>query len=172
MANKVINGHQCTLLWYVENNKVPHKDPKVVDKVLEMLKDYFGNLTITRGKAQQFLWIDFKIRDDKRIELSAEDQILAAIKMVEDLGEEKNASVSTPANGRLCTVDDEDEPLDEKKAEIFHSCTAKNLYITKRVRPDVETTVSFLCTRVSKSTIKDWHQLKRMLGFLKKPLMT
>eukprot|EP00957_Ditylum_brightwellii_P115229 8787797-Ditylum_brightwellii.AAC.1 len=47
-------------------------------------------------------------------------------------------------------------------------CTAKNLYITKRVRPDIEMTVYFLCAQVSKSNIKDWHKLNRMLGFFKR----
>ena len=42
------------------------------------------------------------------------------------------------------------------------------LYITKRARPDIETAVAFLCTRVSKSTHADWLKLKRVLGFLKK----
>lgn len=37
----------------------------------------------------------------------------------------------------------------------------------KRGRPDVETTVSYLMTRVLKSNERDWTKLKRCLGFLK-----
>ena len=37
----------------------------------------------------------------------------------------------------------------------------------KRDRPYIETSVSFLMTRVSKSNEKDWEKLKRCLGFMK-----
>ena len=30
VANKVINGSQCTLVWYVDDNKISHKDSEVV----------------------------------------------------------------------------------------------------------------------------------------------
>ena len=36
----------------------------------------------------------------------------------------------------------------------------------KRSRPDLETCVSFLCTRVSCSTEEDWLKLKRVLQFV------
>ena len=37
----------------------------------------------------------------------------------------------------------------------------------KHRRPDVETTISYLMIRVSKSNEKDWEKLKRCLGFIK-----
>ena len=63
-------------------------------------------------------------------------------------------------------MNDESEPLDEDRKEIFHSVVAKLLYITKRARPDIEPSVAFLCTRVSRSSESDWLKLKRVLGFL------
>ena len=57
--------------------------------------------------------------------------------------------------------------MGKEKSDIFHSVTAKLLFIMKRGRPDIETAVSYLMTRVSKSNMKDWEKLKRCLGFLK-----
>ena len=37
----------------------------------------------------------------------------------------------------------------------------------KRARPDIETSISFLSRRVSKSAEDDWKKLKRVLGWLK-----
>jgi hypothetical protein len=37
----------------------------------------------------------------------------------------------------------------------------------KRARPDVETAISYLMTRVSKNNVEDWKKLKRCLGFMK-----
>jgi hypothetical protein len=44
--------------------------------------------------------------------------------------------------------------------------TAKLLYLAKRARPDILTIVSFLCTRVTASTIEDWKKLFILLGYL------
>ena len=40
--------------------------------------------------------------------------------------------------------------------------TQNLLYIKKKVRPDLETTVAFLTTRVSKSDVDDWKKLGRV----------
>ena len=55
VANKVINGEQCTIVWYVGDNKVSHKDPKIVDEVIELMIVHFGDLTVSRSNKHQFL---------------------------------------------------------------------------------------------------------------------
>ena len=55
VANKVINGKQCTIVFYVDNNKVSHEDPGVVSKVIQNLKDNFGDLKVVRGNKHTFL---------------------------------------------------------------------------------------------------------------------
>ena len=57
--------------------------------------------------------------------------------------------------------------LGKDRSDVFHSVVAKLLFIMKRARPDIETTISFLSRRVSKSDEDDWKKLKRCLGFLK-----
>ena len=42
----------------------------------------------------------------------------------------------------------------------------KLMYIAKRARPDIETAVGFLSTRVSKSDTDDWAKLKTVLQYL------
>ena len=37
----------------------------------------------------------------------------------------------------------------------------------KRARPDIDLTVTFLCTRVKSLTKDDWHKLKRLMSWLK-----
>ena len=71
--------------------------------------------------------------------------------MVEDLGESIDATAARPAARHLFDVNKDCPKLTGKYAEVFHSVTAKNLYTTKRIRPDVETTVLLLCTSVTNS---------------------
>ena len=86
---------------------------------------------------------------------------------IEWFGEDITEKPVTPANKNIFGVSNEYEDLSEQKRDIFHSVIAKLLYITKRARPDIETTVAFLCTRGSCSTTEDWKKLRRVLGFLK-----
>ena len=51
VANKIINGKQCTVAWHVDDNKISHIDEKVVTTILDKIEERFGKLTITRGKA-------------------------------------------------------------------------------------------------------------------------
>ena len=54
---------------------------------------------------------------------------------------------------KLFTSDDDAQQLNDEKSKLFHSIVAKFLFTSKRARPDIEPTVSYICTRVSKSTI-------------------
>ena len=93
------------------------------------------------------------------------DQIQGAF---DTFGEKLDDTVTYPANKNLfITCDGESPELDEAKSEMFHSVTAKLLFIMKQGRPDIKTTISYLMTGVSKSNEKDWEKLKRCLGFMK-----
>ena len=81
--------------------------------------------------------------------------------------EELEGEVTSPAQHRLFQVNQDANPLDKNKKEIFHSATAKLLYIVKRARPDLETLVSFITMRVTKSDVDDWKKLKRGVTFVK-----
>jgi hypothetical protein len=58
VANKTINGKQCTIIWHIDNIKVSHEDPDVVSEVIELLEGAYGKeapLMITCGKVHQYL---------------------------------------------------------------------------------------------------------------------
>ena len=46
IANSTIKYKQCTISWYVDNNKVSHIDEDVNTKVTEIIAEHFGNLTV------------------------------------------------------------------------------------------------------------------------------
>jgi hypothetical protein len=58
VANKTIQGKQCTILWHVDDLKISHVSADVVTEVLEQMKSAFGKeapLTVTRGKIHKYL---------------------------------------------------------------------------------------------------------------------
>ena len=164
VANKIINGSQCTIAWYVDDKKLSHKDPAVVTDILDKIEAKFPGLVITRGKEHTFLGIKFRFRDDQKVELDLSEYIHEAI---EESGIDVSQKVTTPHASWLFKVDPNAKKLDEDKKEIFHSVTQKLLGVSQRGRPDVMTTISFLCLRVYQPDVEDWKKLRRLLCFLK-----
>ena len=44
VTNKVINGKQCTIGWYVDDNILSHVDATVVDSVINKIEECFPGL--------------------------------------------------------------------------------------------------------------------------------
>ena len=42
VANKMIDGKQCTIAWCINDVKVAHVDPNVNTKITEYIKKHFG----------------------------------------------------------------------------------------------------------------------------------
>ena len=167
VANAMINGSQCTMCWYVDDNKVSHKDSKVVDDIIQKISEIFGDLTTTRGNKHKFLGMDFEITDDKKIKITMKDQLLEC---VDAFGEDIDENVSSPAAKHLNDIDEEEDLLEKKRQELFHSIVAKVLWLEKRVRPDLEPAIAFLSTRCGKCTMSDWKKLRRVLAWIKQTI--
>ena len=128
VANKVINGEQCTILWYVDDNKISHKDPKVVTEVIDIMKKHFGDLSVTRGKVHRFLGMNITITEDRKLKIDMKEHLQEAIDMYSRIeGEEINEVVTSPAQPRLRDVNNKCPKLSNDKREGFHSIVQKLL---------------------------------------------
>ena len=166
VANKVINGHQCTIVFYVDDNKISHRDPAVVSSVLDAISGHFGDLSISRGRKHDFLGMNIEFKEHMVL-IEMEDQVKEAIEWGKSQGGCKPA---TPVSTKLFEHMEDSELLPQNESDPFHSVVQKLLYICKRVRPDIEPVVSYLCTRVSEPRKDDDNKLTRVLGYLEKTL--
>jgi hypothetical protein len=73
-----------------------------------------------------------------------------------------------PAGSGLFDVTPETKKLEVVDGKRFHRVVAKLLYLSKRARPDIIATVSFLCTRVKEPTEQDREKLFHLLGYLQR----
>ena len=168
VANKTINGHQCTIAWYVDDSKISHKDEKVIDKVIQGLESRFGKMTITKGNKHTFVGMDIEYNDDGTVSISMNDYIEECIEV---FGKSFNGGATSPAKRNLFEIDEHSKKLSEKKSILFHHIVAKLLFVSKRARLDINLTISFLCSRVDKSTHEDWSKLERLLHYLHRTLV-
>jgi len=47
IANKIINGKQCTIVWYVNDNKILHINAQVATQIIELIEQHFGKMMVT-----------------------------------------------------------------------------------------------------------------------------
>ena len=73
----------------------------------------------------------------------------------------------TPAPNHLFDIRDDCEKLNEEEKRLFHFIVAKSLFLCKRGRPDIQTAISFLCTRVKNPDFDDWKKLGRLIKYLR-----
>ena len=76
-------------------------------------------------------------------------------------GKEVTKTVTSPARHQLREINEKCTKLTGKRREGCYSIVQKLLWIMKRSRPDLETTIGFACTRVGKSYGDDWKKLHR-----------
>ena len=84
--------------------------------------------------------------------------------MLEELPEDMNGTAPTPAASYLFDMNKGVETrLPDHLADLYHHNTAKLLFLCKRARPDLQTAVAFLCTRVKKPDVDDYKKLCRTM---------
>ena len=155
--NKMVNGEQLTIGFHVDDCKLSHRDPKVLDETIEWLrqdyesifKDGSGKMKVSRGAVHKYLGmtLDYSKPGECKITMiDYVDEILAAWEKVEPKIDEegfkkvqskarKMKTSAAPEN--LFRVDDDCKKFDSVKATAFHNIVAKALYITKQARPDI-----------------------------------
>jgi len=79
VANSMINGKQCTIAWYVDDNKILHVSPKVVTRIVEAIEARFGKMTVVRGKQHLFLGMDILYNDDGTATITMKDYLMESI---------------------------------------------------------------------------------------------
>jgi hypothetical protein len=165
IANRKVNGSTHTVKFHVDDLKSSHIDPKVNDHFLKWLNHKYGQhgeVKATRGKIHDYLGMTF-IYGDEGVTVDMQEYITS---MLNDfpitLG---TKTAPTPAAENLFQVIDS-PTLDKQRSNIFHTFVAKGLFACKRARPDIHTTIAFLCTRVKEPTEDDWDKLMRLMFYL------
>jgi hypothetical protein len=165
VANRKVHGSQHTVRFHVDDMMSSHRHKKVNDEFLKWLNKHYGNygeVTATRGKVHKYLGITFDFSRKGKVDIDMSDYIG---KMVDDFSEKITDTADTPAAEDLFAVG-ESEKIPKKKANEFHTVVAKGLFVCKRARPDIQTTISVLCSRVKEPNEDDWKKLVRLLKYL------
>jgi hypothetical protein len=173
VANKTINGKQCTIVWHVDDLKVSHVDPKVVTTVLESLDARYGQeivagkrapLTTNQGKVHDYLGMTLDYSEPGFVKIDMTEYVA---KILDEMPLDMSNTATSPAADHLFQIIDGIELLDEAQSDFFHATVAKLLFLCKRGRPDIQTAIAFLCTRVQQPSKHDYNKLARVIKYLR-----
>jgi len=120
-------------------------------------------MSVTRGKVHEYLGM---VLDFNRIGKVKIDMTSFVDKMIAEMPDEMFGEAATPAASYLFSINKDCEKLSEEKSSIFHRLTAQGLFLCARGRPDIETAIAFLTTRVKGPDKDDWGKLTRMMKYL------
>jgi hypothetical protein len=136
------------------------KDEEVINKVIKMLENEYTDLTKHFGDQHDYLGCRFDFSKPGKVYITMKKYIEDIIKF-----HGLNKKATTPATINILNVD-KGTLLSKEHAERFQSAVARLLYLSKRVRPDIQFAVTFLCTRVKEPTDYDEMKLVRVLQYL------
>ena len=164
VANKMIKGKQMTICFHVDDCKLSHREPKVMDKMITWLRQEYesifeegsGKMTVSRGKVHKYLGmtLDYTVRGQVKISMfDYVDEILTAFNKADP----KRGGIkmsTTPEN--LFKIDEDCEKLKPAKAIEFHNLVAKTLFATKRARA--------ILVLLLHSSLQECESQTRMIG--------
>jgi hypothetical protein len=156
VANKIIDGKQCTVLWHVDNLKIAHVSEDVNTDIIKISNDEFWKeapITITRGKVHDYLGMTLDYSEKGKVKIKMLDYV---DKMLTDLPAEMDGKAPSPEANHLLTVNCDQIKVEEKKSQLVHTYVAKTLFLCKRARTDLQTAVAFLSTRVKSCDEDDY----------------
>ena len=84
--------------------------------------------------------------ETRKIKIEMRDYIK---KILSNLPKSFSGSATTPAANHLFEIRDNVKKLSEYDTILFHHVVAQLLFLCKRERPDLQTAVAFLTTRVT-----------------------
>ena len=160
----MIEGEQCTIGFWVDDNVASHMSINVLNAVKAESEKHVGKMVDSRGDTPVFLGMLIKFRrEDNTFSIDMSEYVK---EVITDFPENVRASAVSPARRDLFLIEEASSLLSRERSDIFHSLAMKLMYICQRGRVDVQTAVAFLSTRVSKSTEQDWSKLRRVVEFL------
>jgi Reverse transcriptase (RNA-dependent DNA polymerase) len=155
------SGKQLTVCFHVDDLLCASESNEDLELFATELNMIYTDININRGMKHDYLGIDIDFSESGFCAIDM-------TKYIQDIITTHNVegTKTSPADDDLFKVDNNSEILNVNDKDMFHSIVAKLLYVTKRARGDILTTVAYLTTRVLTPTISDWNKLGRLLQYL------
>jgi hypothetical protein len=150
VANKIIDGKQCTIAWHVDDLKISHVDPNAVTSIIGLLDDTYGQeivegkraaVTFTRGKLHDYLGMLLDYSEPSMVKIAIKAYVS---KILDEMPEDMDENTTSPDDAYLFTIKEGIEDLSKEQKKCFHATVEKLLFLCKCGRSDIQTAMVFL----------------------------
>jgi hypothetical protein len=155
------NGARITLAIHVDDLLITSREEENLRFACDVLKENFNEVTIKYGEKHSYLAMNIEVTE-REVTIDMTGYIEKFI----NSGMEVSAGAKSPATDTFFDADDNSPLLDEKKSRKFHTDVAKLLYLAKRCRVDILTSISYLASRVKAPSESDNCKLNRVVSYL------
>ena len=170
VANKDIDGQQCTITWHVDDLKISHVKEQVVRSIIQKIRDNFGQhseLSMHIGKRHDYLGMILHFTTPGILEIDMSDYIQV---ILQDTPANLRGTSMVPVAKHLFTTRPDAPKISPQEQEIFHHLTMQLMYLSQRGRPDIRTAIAFLSSRVSNPDQDDYMKLGKVIKYLESTL--
>jgi Reverse transcriptase (RNA-dependent DNA polymerase) len=107
VVNKMINGKQCMVCWYINNVKASHMEESVVEDLISKIQEEYGKeahpSTISRGKVLEYLGMKIDYSNAGKVVFSMQEYIK---NLLEECPDEllKAGTATTPAANHISNI--------------------------------------------------------------------
>ena len=133
VVNKIINGHQMTVVWHIDDLKVSHVDAGEVEKFIQQMEETFGKdtpLTVSCGQVHDYLGMALDFCNKGEVCINMEHYIDM---MLQDAPKEMEGISNTPATLHLFKTNSKDpQLLGTEQKKIFVHLVMQGLYLSQR----------------------------------------
>ena len=168
VANKMVNDKQLTVAYYVDDLFASHVEMDALKDLKDQLEVQFGTMDTVFGDRQTYLGIDLYFnRKDKTCEMTMKSHLKDAINTFSEYGNLNGKVPTSAAKRELFLHDTLSKQVPDDKQKGFRTVVAKLLFVGKRTRVDILTSLSYLTTRLGIATYADWQKLRRLMQYVK-----
>lgn len=131
VANKTIDGKQCTIAWNVDDLKISHVNSKVVTTILNLLDEIFGQqivngkqaaITIHQGKKHDYLDMTLDYSEKGYIKI---DMCEYVQKLLVEMPDGMTGTAKSPAADHLFQIVNGIKTLLDEDSKFFPNTVAK-----------------------------------------------
>jgi len=152
-----------TIVLHVDDMMITAVSEEALDRLIAEVECVYPGLSINRGRVFNYLGMTFDFETEGKAKVTMNGYVNELLEEYDLIA----GVASTPAGNNLFAVSDSSPTLLNVEKDKFHSLTAKLLYLSKRVRPDILTAISFLSKRVLTPTEQDKKKLERVLKYIR-----
>ena len=168
--NKMVGGKQMTIMFHIDDLLMAHLLPHIVTLFIKKLEREYATqdpLTVTRGLIHDYLGVTFDLCVPGQVALSQYDYLKKFYHGLPDnykVGYKGNKYRCTPAPADLFKRNKNSPLPNDASRERYHGITAQALWLSQRLRPDLQLAVGYHCSSVKFPTDNDEDKLIWMIG--------